>query len=55
MECRKLQLQLKYGEKDVEIWTNNVIPCPVCNVIHTPEGDRQIQIIKGDEENEIIH
>lgn len=47
MECRKAKNERKYGKEFVALF-GAWIPCPVCGVIHTPEGDRKINIQKED-------
>lgn len=44
MGCRKLRLEMQYGKAAVALVTNGYIPCPYHRVIHTPEGDREINI-----------
>lgn len=52
MECRKAKLERRYSKEFVALF-GAWIPCPVCGVIHTPEGDRQITIQKEDKHETI--
>jgi hypothetical protein len=52
MECRKERLERKYSKEFTALF-GAWIPCPVHGVIHTPEGDKPINI-KEEKTNERI-
>lgn len=49
MQCRRDAFLSRYDPAALQIITVGEIPCPVCKVIHTPEGDRKINILKEEQ------
>lgn len=44
MVCRKRRLNLTYAPYIVSETMGDEIPCPACGVVHTPSGDRKINL-----------